>query len=215
MSAAMRCPGCGATNSDRASWCGQCYTTLAPQRQAPAPTAGPAAGPGVTAQQSVSGALRTRGFRRDPDGGLQWACARCGQYSALDDLRCGVCGAGIAERYEPPGPTPTANWGAALALSALLPGAGQLALGRYGTGVARCLLFVVWLLGAAALTAAGAGVAGAPLWLGTVALWAASVLDVLRLRQGQPELLAGRALLWLVVAVTLLLVVAVAVATVG
>lgn len=165
--------------------------------------------------QPVSGELGTRGFRLAPDGSLQWICARCGQYSALDDLRCRVCGAGIAERYEARSQPPAANWGAALALSALLPGAGQLALGRYGSGVARCLLFVVWLLGAAALTAAGAGAAGAPLWLGTVTLWAGSVLDVTRLRHGQAELLTGRVLLWLVVAVTLLLVVAVAVATAG
>jgi hypothetical protein len=40
-----------------------------------------------------------------------------------------------------------------------------------------------------------------PLLLGAVALWAASLVDLTRAQRGESELLGGRGLLWLVVAV--------------
>lgn len=227
----MRCPTCGATNAASAAWCGQCYTTLRPHDPGPAPPHDPGPAPphgpgpappldpGRGPAVAQPDGLRVEGFRRQADGTVQWACAVCGQYSSVDDLRCRVCGAGFDERYRPGRqPEPIPNWAAALVLSALLPGAGHLAINRYGAGLARVLLFAVWLLGASLLTGAaggGAGIAAAPLWLGAGALWTGSMLDVARLRRGDPELLGGRVLLWLVVAVTLLLSLGVVAAAAG
>ncbi len=92
-------------------------------------------------------------------------------------------------------------------MSAFAPGAGHLAVGRYGSGWARLLLFVVWAVGAVMLSGAGARALGAiaPLLLGVVIVWVGSLVDLQRLQRGQEELLAGRRLLWLVIGVLLLL----------
>jgi ribosomal protein L37E len=200
----MRCAACGATNPEGASWCGQCYAPLG----APAPDAPPAAPP-EGAAPADAGEPAGSGFRGQGDR-LEWACLRCGAYNAIELTRCSVCGAGFAERYRSEEPPRPVNWQAALGLSMLLPGAGHLSAGRVGSGAARALLFLVWLSGAILLAGeTGAGLAVAPLALGAALLWAGSVLDVVNLQRGRPEVLVGRTLLWLVIGVTGLLMVAV------
>lgn len=197
----LRCPSCGATNPESASWCGQCYADLgaeAPATPAPSTLAEPPQPTGT----EVATELRD-GFRRGPDGALQWTCAACGEVNSLDVLACPVCGASLGERYEEAPAAVEHSWGTVLGLSAVAPGAGHIAVRRHGSGVARLFLFVVWLLGGLviAVSGEGGGGAAAPLLLGALVLWAGSLVDLLRLRQGQSELLDGRALLWLVVGV--------------
>lgn len=189
----MRCPACGATNPDGAAWCGQCYASLPP----PAATA--AADLGRPADKP-SGAVE--GFRRRGEQ-VEWACSTCGAFTSLEQSHCGVCGSAFAQRFAADEPAEPPNWPAAVALSAVAPGAGHLALRRYATGLGRLLLFAVWLLGGLALLGAGGPVplVAGPLFVGAAVLWAGSLVDVLRLRRGEPELLAGRPLLWLVVGV--------------
>jgi len=214
----MRCPNCAATNPEHARWCGQCFvplkqtepdtepvpTPVAPASPVVSVPAEPAGGPSSASPPQVIQQLRTPGMRRRGDE-VEWECPRCGEYHSMDQLACDVCGASFADRYRPvEAEAPPVNWQLALVLSALAPGAGHVALGRYGSGLARLLLFVVWLLGAfALLSGAGSGAAfvAAPLLLGATVLWVTGLVDIQRLREGRPVLLSNRAFLWLVVAV--------------
>jgi hypothetical protein len=212
----MRCPACGATNPDTAAWCGQCYQSFA------APTA-PSAPSGATPDEREPRRAPTGhapdGFRRR-DGELEWACPACATYNPITADACVVCATPLTARFEARGADAAApNFAAALALSAVLPGAGHIAVGRVGSGLARAVLAAVWAVGALLLLGA-AGVArgllaASPLLLGAGAVWLGSLVDLLALQRGQREVLAGRTLLWLVVGVTVLSVVTVVASTSG
>jgi hypothetical protein len=80
----------------------------------------------------------------------------------------------------------------------VFPGLGHLLARRTGTGLARVVLTVTWLLGALLVTGGGGGnLAAAPLLLGVAILWAGSLRDVLALVDGGREVLTSRVLLWL------------------
>lgn len=193
----MQCRACGATNPDGAAWCGQClarFGTAGPQ------TSQAAASPTAPAQPTSS-----ESFRRVGDE-LQWACPQCSQFNGIDEPVCAVCGTPFVDRFRADEePQPPRNWSQALAFSAVAPGAGHLAVGRYGSGWARLVLFVSWVIGALLMSSSGGARAGIPLLLGAAVMWAGSLVDLQRLRGGQEELLVGRRLLWLVLGVLLLL----------
>lgn len=212
----MRCAACGATNAASADWCTQCYAPLETRLPAAGRGTGDAgdageegqAGPAAEGRQPAgTNGSSMEGFRTR-DGAVEWECPACGTWTVVEELRCAACGTPVSARWEhpdsrPAGPDPRFSppWTAALLLSAVVPGAGHIGLRRFGTGLARAVLFAVWVAGGVALWRAGGAVAGAPLVLGAVALWAGSLLDLRALRAGRRELLAGRALLWLVVGV--------------
>ena len=203
----MQCLACGATNPDTAAWCGQCLVRFdAPAATSvPTPGARPAgaaatAAPGTTPQPTSS-----ESFRRVGDQ-LQWACPQCSQFNGIDEPVCAVCGTPFVERFRAAeAPEPPRNWSQALLFSAVAPGAGHLAVGRYGSGWARLMLFVSWIIGALLMSSSGGARAGAPLLLGAAVMWGGSLVDLRRLQEGQDELLVGRRLLWLVLGVLLLL----------
>jgi len=201
----IRCPNCNATNPDSAPWCGQCYTSFA----APDPEPGPRPDPSPAAATATAPAGTVResgGFRRGEDDRVEWACVNCGAYNDLDLTACQVCwtsfGARFEDATESQGP---ADYARARRSSAFLPGLGHYQLGQAGSGLARMVLFVIWLAGGIALVLAGARgiIAALPLLFGGTVVYVASLLDLDRQRTGRPELLAGRTLLWLVVGVTL------------
>lgn len=221
----MRCGDCGATNADTADWCSQCYADLrlassTPERPSPSPSEpvadrGPVADPrGVDDQPTADG------FRRR-DGTVEWECPACGDWNTVESLRCNTCGTTIAARWDGDADRAAAErrfsqpWTAILALTAVVPGAGHIGLNLYGAGLARAVLYAVWLAGGVALWRAGGALAGAPLVLGAALLWAVSLADVVALRRGGRELLGGRSLLWLVVAVMVLSLVGVFTAAAG
>lgn len=216
----MQCPACGASNPDSAAWCGQCYRRFdedtAPETPSPngSGTAPPPAADAAPVTQSSQSAPDTggeaEGFRRVGDE-LEWECPECGSFNGIELTSCAICGTSFLQRFRSEEPEPERNWSAALLLSAVAPGAGHLSVGRYGTGAARLLLFVAWIVGALMLaTSAGSGalVAATPLVLGALILWAMTLFDVYRLQQGESEILAGRTFLWLVVGVLLFMGVA-------
>lgn len=201
----MRCPACGATNPDAAKWCGQCLARF----DEPAPVAAPAQPAAAAHSPAAADAAApspSGNFRRRGDE-IEWACPSCGEFNSIDLQNCSVCGTGFVEQFRADEVQPERNWSQALLMSAVAPGAGHMAIGRYGSGVARLVLFLTWAGGAIALAGGGgrALVAVAPLALGVVVVWAASLVDLYRLQQGEEELLVGRRLLWLVVGVLLLL----------
>lgn len=202
----MRCADCGASNADSADWCGQCYAPFATAESVPSPApAAPAPEGSAAPEPGEPGEPTAEGFRRH-DGTVEWQCPDCGEWSAVVSLRCAVCGQTIAARWERADPDRAAAaqrlsepWTAALALTAVVPGAGHIGLGRYGPGFARAVLFAVWVAGGVALWRAGGALAGGPFLLGAGVLWAGSLADIAALRSGRRELLGGRSLLWLVV----------------
>jgi hypothetical protein len=220
----MRCPGCGATNPDDARWCGQCYRSLEREKPAVATSEGSGAatgegeanpdaasqaseasrGPGPDASPEARPTGLSGGFRESAEG-VEWECVSCGTFNSVELLACQVCGASLGAQFETPESAPRAEPRAALAASAVLPGSGHLLSGRPGSGIARAVLFVVWLVGGILLATSSGGAgpvwSALPLLLGAVALWAASLVDLTRAQRGESELLGGRGLLWLVVAV--------------
>lgn len=203
----MRCAACGATNADSADWCTQCYAVLAPPVPPPerVTSAAPAAEP--SGEGDGAGHPAAEGFRRR-GATIEWQCPACQQWSSVESLQCTACATPLAARWRLPDERPAGlerrfdePWTAALALSAVVPGAGHIGLGRFGSGLARAVLFAVWLVGGVALWRTGGGLAGGPMLVGAALLWAGSIADLRALKAGRGELLGGRALLWLVVGV--------------
>ena len=204
----MRCPACGALNPEAAQWCGQCLHRFGPSNataaSATAPTAPAAPQP---APSSAPRSAAAGSFRRQGDD-LEWACPACGQFNTIDLLHCSVCGTAFVEQFRADEAEEPRDWKRALALTALAPGAGHLAVGRYGSGAARLVLFLTWVLGAVLLAGGGGSralVAVLPLLSGAGVVYVTSLLDIRRLERGLPELLAGRRLLYLVLGVLALL----------
>ena len=217
----MRCPQCGATNPDSAAWCGQCLQRFdQPAEPVPAADLSPQpdaddglgvldGGDVVTTEATAppAAADAPAGFRREGDD-VQWQCPQCDRFNSIDSQHCEVCGTAFLERFQQPEVEPPRNWNAALLMTLVAPGAGHISVGRYGTGVARLVLYLGWVVGAMAV----AGIAGGrgalvvtPLILGAVVLWAGSLVDIYRLQHGQSEVLGGRSLLWLVVGTLILM----------
>lgn len=214
----MRCPSCGARNPDSAAWCTQCYTTFAdgeaalPQTDDDAPAVDPvAAGDEAAHGADADGDVATEGGDRrfrDADDGLEWRCAVCSSWNPLETSGCATCGAPFGRTLaEEPDDVIARGTSTVLVLSAVLPGAGHVALGRTVDGVVRAVMYVLWLAGALALLRAAAGtpapaLPAAPLGIGALALWLLSVLDAVALAEGsRDQLLTPRVFLWLVVGV--------------
>ena len=122
----------------------------------------------------------------------------------MDLQHCAVCGTGFVDQFRADEAEPPRNWSQAFLMSAIAPGAGHISVHRYGSGAARLVLFLTWILGAILLTGGGgrrALIAVLPLLLGAGIVYGMPLVDIRRLAGGQPELLAGRNLLWLVLGV--------------
>ncbi len=218
------CPACGARNAATAPWCTQCYTSFAERTEPPdsgdsEPAHQPPAGvpPAEKAPAEGNGppsrAGATADVRQDEQGVIEWRCATCDGWSPLEVAACVACGSprtgfGDDRAVEVP------DEQRVVLLSGLLPGLGHLVAGRVGSGLARALLGVGWLIGGVLLLVAAARAgsgywAAVPLLVGAVIVWVLSVFDAQSLARGQQrEYLDGRNLLWLMVGVTCLLVVA-------
>lgn len=223
----MRCPSCGARNTDEAAWCTQCFemiveaadgeepTSAAGQQDsADAPDAAAVPGqPDPTAPAVPEpAAAQDRAVRVDGDL-IEWRCATCDGWNPFETDTCASCGgprsgfapeAARTDRSRPELPLVTT-----LVASALLPGLGHLLIGATGSGVGRLLLWLLWGGGGVGLLlTAGGGLAAAVLLSAAAALWAVSLVDLHRAAAGDAPIATGRALAWAVVGVTLLLVMA-------
>jgi hypothetical protein len=221
----VRCAACGARNSASADWCTQCYVRLGPDatdrptsREDRVPSAA-AAAPIEAREPTPTGgppaAARARDVR-DRAGTVEWRCRRCDTWSPLLAPACVTCGSarqGFGET-DPERHGREVDPALATGLSVVFPGAGHLVVGRPGTGIARLVLWLLWLLGGVA-TVRGAGslvlaLPGLVLLVGAVVLWGATLADVRSLVAGDDrEVLGARGLLWLVGGVVVALVVGV------
>jgi hypothetical protein len=192
----VRCPSCGARNADSAAWCTQCYEPVT----TPADDARPA--PAAAAETAGDGRFRSG------EDGLEWACGVCASWNDLELTACATCGApfgqvvgaGSDDLVERDAST-------VLLLSAVLPGAGHIALGRTVDGLVRAAMYLLWVAGALVLLRGAIGtpapaLPAAPLGIGALALWLLSARDAVALAEGsRDQLLTPRVFLWLVVGV--------------
>ncbi|MGI9018407.1 MAG: hypothetical protein ACR2HR_15105 [Euzebya sp.] len=116
----MICPGCNATNSDTATFCGQCYGSF---EAPPEPLTAPEEVPWL-----VTGAGKER---RDPDGQVLWRCAVCATSNPATAYICEVCGAKMDAEAPDPDARPV-DWAAARRQEMLVPGLVHIRTGRNG-----------------------------------------------------------------------------------
>jgi hypothetical protein len=228
----VRCPECAARNPAEAEWCSQCYLPLREvEDEAPGQTEEATQDPGTEPDARGSGGsaglteaavgedaggpeLKTvvRERFRSTEEGFEWRCLTCESWVVLERSTCHVCGASFPLSSEDEDEIPKRDPGTVLIVSAALPGAGHIVLGRRGDGILRAATYVAWIGGAWLLIRAGRGtdvpiVPAISLLLGALAMWIVSAVDAVRLAQGdRTQLLTPRVYLWLVVGVIGLLV---------
>ncbi len=229
----MRCPACGAHNPDSAEWCTQCFAALTqgpPGETQPEPAIGVVGQrePGAQPIEDDPGALvdtaadadRERAedggsvttadsrFRRTSEG-IDWQCEVCEVWNPIERTTCKSCHQPFARTVAdaPSAPTRQVSESTALLTSALVPGTGHILLGRTASGVARAVMFIIWLAGGLVLLREASAsqqsiLPAVPLLAGALVLWLATTVDVLALVQGsRTEILRPRVFLWLAIGV--------------
>lgn len=194
----FRCPRCGAGNPSDAEWCGQCLERFG----APADGASDAS----VARPEVS----------REGGSLTWTCPACEATNSIDAGACARCGSAFTSFFAQPektSPRP-ASAGRAIALSAVLPGLGHWSLGWAGAAAARAVLYL-WSTGLSILLlarppATGRAVVrmvGIVFVLSAAGVWLVSMLETMRLAEGDEEpVMPPHALTWLTAGLSVVLV---------
>lgn len=215
----MRCPACGARNPGSAQWCGQCFASLeqGPAASTPQPAAAPEQREATSSTPSPQAPGRPQAgegqvaslFRRTAEG-IDWRCEVCDTWNPIERTTCSVCGAAFSRTVAAPEerrPLVDVPPAVPVLATAVLPGAGHVLLGAVTSGVARLLLYAVWLLGGLLLLREAVGAEAStlpavPLLAGAIVLALGSLMDVMQLQRGSAsEVLGPRALLWLTVGV--------------
>ena len=195
----LRCPSCGASNPAGSDWCGQCHRRF----DAPAPSNGvrsKAVTPSDAATPFAHPSIATR------DGDVVWTCPACDGENPIQATTCTRCGSNFATFFAGPkaDETPRASTASAVWASALLPGAGHWIYRAVGPALARAVMYV-WTLGIAIMLlarppASGRAVVrgvGAIFALAAAAVWLLSMLETLRMREGDRRpMIQPRVLTW-------------------
>ncbi len=201
----VRCPSCGASNPADSAWCGQCHTRFG----AGAPSNGtsiPEAADGPFGHPSIA----TR------DGVVVWSCPACDGENPIEATACSRCGSNFATFFAGPKTVeaPRGSTGSAVWAAALLPGAGHWIYRAAGQAVARAVMYV-WTLGIAIMLLARPPASGRLVvrGVGTIfalaaaAVWLLSMLETLRMREGDRRpLIEPRVLTWFSAGLSMLLV---------
>lgn len=155
------------------------------------------------------------------DGRVEWRCATCGSWVALEDAVCATCGAarvGFGDPVTATADVADVSEQTLLGASAVLPGAGHLLAGRMGSGITRIALFLLWAAGGLwwILSTQDGRSPGIVLLVGAAVLWGATLVDANAIaKRRATEPFGVRGLLWTVVGVTGLLMLMVAFAAAG
>lgn len=198
----LRCPSCGAANPSDAAWCGQCH------RRFGTPEAGVASnGANAEPSETPSHALFGHPSIANRDGAVVWTCPACDGENPLEATACARCGSDFATFFAGPKPVvrPRSSGSAAVVASAALPGAGHWIFRLTGPAIARAVMYV-WTLGISFLLLARPPASarslvrgvGAVFALSAAAIWLLSMLETLRIREGDRRpLIQPKALTWL------------------
>ena len=232
MADSIRCPHCGALNRAEAEWCGQCYARLVEPEPEPDPepvvdaVAPPGPPPEVPPAASEPGAAALapgtipesaigtqRGAFKVTETGIVWTCSRCEAENPIDERFCVVCGALFAETVRPKVERVQRDPGTATLISLFFPGAGHAYLGLWGQGVARAALSL-WAIFVVVVSISQRGENGSMtvaiiFGLIATALWAITAHDAYREARFEENavLLKGRAFLYLVLGMLMLLMI--------
>jgi ribosomal protein L40E len=205
-----RCPHCGAGNPAGATWCGQCLRRFDETEPRTTAAASAPAGASIVTELRPN---RARPVVRAAEDGEEpvWTCPACDTENPLSASACARCGSKFvsffgAARDE----KPRASRNGALAAAAALPGAGHWIYRQTGPAVARAVIYLwtvaisIMLLGFPPRNARGLvrGI-GAVFALAGVTVWLASMLETLRLGEGDPRpLIPPKALTWFAAALS-------------
>jgi hypothetical protein len=140
------------------------------------------------------------------DGSVVWTCPTCDGENPIEATACARCGSNFAAFFAGPKPVeaPRASAGSAVWASALLPGAGHWMFRAVGPAIARAVMYV-WTVGIGIMLlarppASGRAViraVGAIFALAAASVWLLSMLETLRLREGDRRpLIQPRVLTW-------------------
>ena len=197
-----RCPRCGALASADATWCGQCFGSLASVEEArPAADDRPATGPSAAPTEGAA-AVATKDR---PAPSATWPCPVCQTDNPIERDTCRACGTSFATLLRDEPRPRTVDPRDAFVRSLLFPGLGHRMIGRGGDGLARAVL-VLMTLAIAAVTIAsgrggGSGVAAVGALFGALALVAylGTAFEAARMARGRPAAVTSRGILWIVV----------------
>ena len=196
----VRCPSCGAGNPAEADWCGQCLRRFDGADEATRPDGEPSA---VTMLRP--GGVHPKIQPREGEEPV-WTCPACETENPLSASVCARCGSAFTSFFDKQGAAeaPRKSGTAAIGLSAVLPGAGHWIHRQTAPAVARSVLYV-WTLGIAVMLlvwpprqarALVRGV-GAVFALAAAAVWLLSMLETIRLGEGDDRpMIPPRALTW-------------------
>jgi len=198
------CPHCGAGNPAGATWCGQCLRRF---DETPAPSSARAEST-VTELRPV----RTRPVVRSEEGKEPvWTCPACETENPLSASACERCGSKFVSFFAGArDEAPRGSRSAAIGFSAALPGAGNWIYRQSGPAVARAVMYLwtvgisIMLLGFPPRNARGLvrGV-GAIFALAAATVWAVSMLETLRLSEGDTRpMIPPKALTWFAAALS-------------
>lgn len=200
-----RCPSCGGLVAADAEWCGQCYSSLVREPDAPAPQdPQDAAGvePTSRAPAGSTSVAAAAGTGVEVTGGkASWDCPVCGERNPIEAGDCETCQTPFARLFEEPSSGPEVEPRTAALWSLAFAGLGHWKAGLRAEGVARMVLFA-WTLGTVLVVLAGGGASGAstPLFalylVSAIAIYVLSAVDAYRVADGVPQLVSSRVLLW-------------------
>jgi ribosomal protein L40E len=198
----LTCPSCGASVSEDADWCWQCYTSL---RREPEPPAQPVSSLPARPDDAV-GVSPPAAVRSSPAREPFWPCSVCGAENPIALEICSVCGTPFAHVMRTAAEHPKVDPRDAVIRSLIFPGLGHRALGRNVDGLARGILFAVTFgLGILlAIAAAGSGALVGAFILFLVAgavVYVMSAVEAHRLASGGQPLVPTQVLLWVLVGV--------------
>lgn len=197
---------CGGLIMADAEWCGQCGARFDRKPEVSS----------VPEEPSVRAATRSGSVRRLGEK-VVWTCPACGAENPLDEASCGNCGTPFRALFEEGAgraPGRASSTGRITWLSLVLPGAGHVAAGRLGEGVARAVMFL-WVLGSGiAMLVYGEAprsftVLALVYLLAAAIVYGGTALDASRAAGAQKPLLSGRALLYLAGGLILLTIIVV------
>jgi ribosomal protein L40E len=158
-----------------------------------------------------------KGAFRVKEDGVVWVCSRCEAENALEVEACRVCGTTFAETVNPKVERPERDPGRAALLSLLFPGAGHAYVGLWGQGIARAVLGL-WVLAVVVISfvqrGGGSGVVALVFGVVALGMWAVAAHDAYReaRREEALVLLKGRAFLYVVLGLLVLMLILMTVA---
>ena len=211
------CENCGAAVFQGAEWCGLCFEPIRKPRSAGdvegviETSAPPETVDADTPAAGVTDAVAESEAKKAP----MWPCPACGDSNPIELDNCATCGTPFAALMRRDEAAPKVEPSVAFRRSLLYPGLGHQAVGRGADGLARGVLFTVFLSIAFLTLLSGARSPAVDMMLllfggGALLVYMMSAIEARQLADGGGLIVASRTLMWFTVGVLLSSIVIVA-----